>query len=316
MTTTFKNTITGDEIFNDIHSDKDVKKIASAINTCIFASAGQLGCDPSFKKAGKNILTALFAYLYHYTIPSQQTMANVILLLRSGQNDEGDDMLDTPLDLIFAEMQDIEPKSLAVKQYNKFRMANYKTQQLVLAFCEARLKAFAFIFSDKKGEDGNDSLDEASRKDKDYNDPASEKPEAYSLFAKNLYAYMARENISLNQLSRVLKIPVATIQAWAQGKRLPRAGAMDALCRCLGCKKQDLLSHFSDRYANTNEDGRDTVDNTSDNANNSETLRESALSVGMQILQHPELYDLFAAAEATSDADHIRHVTAILRALQ
>ena len=293
MATTFESEKTKDEIFNDIHGDKDVKKIASAINTCIFASAGQLGCDPSFKKAGKNLLTALFAYLYHYTTPSQQTMANVMLFLRSGQNDEGDDMLDTPLDLIFAEMQDIEPKSLAVKQYNKFRMTNFKTQQLVLAFCEARLKVFGF----SDGKDEGVSSDESSRANQssknivyyrrtgdDYNGlifggPGPQFREAGHGEPKNLLeklnAYMA-------------------IQAWLNDKRLPRTGAMDELCRCLGCTKEELLDL---QPTKCQEAEKDNIPRVSDNGlkvtDDNDELEKEALSIGMHILQHPELHNLF-----------------------
>ena len=143
-----------DDIFGSIQSNKDIKKTAKTLNNCIFASVGQ-DCDPSLKKAGRCLLTALIAYIIHYTVPSQQNMANVIRLLQAGQVDKDTDTYRAPLDTVFEEIHEIAPKSLADKQYTRFCMFEFTTRQSVLAFCGARLKVFGF--SDRKSEnDGTD----------------------------------------------------------------------------------------------------------------------------------------------------------------
>lgn len=61
-------------------------------------------------------------------------------------------------------------------------------------------------------------------------------------FGKRLCARMHESHITQAQLSRDLRIPYVTVTNWIAGKRLPRAGAMDALCRYLNCTREDLLS--------------------------------------------------------------------------
>ena len=312
MTMTFENEKIKDDIFKSIHSNKDIKKTASLLNGCIF-SATSPSCDPSLKKAGKHLLTALFAYICHYTSPSQHTMTNVIRLLQAGQVSEDDDTYRSPLDSIFEEIQEIDPGSFAVNQYNDFCMAGFKIQQSILAFCEARLKVFGF----SDGKDEGVSSDESNRANQGsknivyyrrtgdgYNGLIFGGPEPKfretghgepQNFPEKLNAYMAREKISPEQLSQDLKIPMETIQAWLNGKRLPRAGAMDALCRCLGCTKEELLCLQS---AKCQEAEKDNIPRASDNgpkvSDDNDELKEEALSIGMQLLQSPELRNLFA----------------------
>lgn len=289
---TFENEKTKDDIFKSIHSNKDIKKTASLLNGCIF-SATSPSCDPSLKKAGKHLLTALFAYICHYTSPSQHTMTNVIRLLQAGQVSEDDDTYRSPLDSIFEEIQEIDPGSFAVNQYNDFCMAGFKIQQSILAFCEARLKVFGF----SDGKDEGISSDESNRANQgsknivyyrrtgdDYNGlifggPGSQFREAGHGEPKNLLeklnAYMA-------------------IQAWLNDKRLPRTGAMDELCRCLGCTKEELLDLQPTKCQEAQKDNIPRVSNnglkvTDDN----DELEKEALSIGMYILQHPELHNLF-----------------------
>ena len=58
---------------------------------------------------------------------------------------------------------------------------------------------------------------------------------------KNLKRIMEEKDVTQSQLSHDLKISKATISSWVTGKRLPRAGAMDTLCRYLQCTKYDIL---------------------------------------------------------------------------
>lgn len=315
MTTTFENEKTKDDIFKSIHSKKDIKKTASLLNGCIF-SATSPSCDPSLKKAGKHLLTALFAYIYHYKSPSQHTMTNVIRLLQAGQVSEDDDTYRSPLDSIFEEIQEIDPGSFAVNQYNDFCMAGFKIQQSILAFCEARLKVFGF----SDGKDEGVSSDESSRANQgsknivyyrrtgdgynglifgktgsQFRETGHGEPQS---FPEKLNAYMARKNISPEQLSQDLKIPMETIQAWLNGKRLPRAGAMDALCRCLGCIKEELLGLQPAKCQKAEEAEKSNIPRTSDNSlkvsDDNEEFKEEAISIGMQLLRSPELRNLFA----------------------
>ncbi len=65
--------------------------------------------------------------------------------------------------------------------------------------------------------------------------------EYYKAFGKRLSDRMAKRHVTQAQLSSELKIPKGTVSNWMNGKRLPRAGAMDTLCRYLQCTRADLM---------------------------------------------------------------------------
>lgn len=60
-------------------------------------------------------------------------------------------------------------------------------------------------------------------------------------FGERLRAMMYERGKTAAMMSHDLKISKASISNWTTGKRLPRAGAMDAICRYLGCTRADLL---------------------------------------------------------------------------
>ena len=60
-------------------------------------------------------------------------------------------------------------------------------------------------------------------------------------FGERLSNIMYERHITQAQLSQELKIPKGTIYNWTHGLRLPRAAAMDALCRHLQISRSDLL---------------------------------------------------------------------------
>lgn len=61
------------------------------------------------------------------------------------------------------------------------------------------------------------------------------------LAGKNLRRIMKERDVTQAQLSHDLKISKGTVNSWANGKRLPRAAAMDALCRYLQCTRADIM---------------------------------------------------------------------------
>lgn len=63
----------------------------------------------------------------------------------------------------------------------------------------------------------------------------------YKDFGERLTNRMRERHVTQAQLSQDLKIPKGTVSNWMNGKRLPRAGAMDALCRYLQCTRADLM---------------------------------------------------------------------------
>lgn len=60
-------------------------------------------------------------------------------------------------------------------------------------------------------------------------------------FGERLSAILYDRHITQAQLAQDLKVPKGTVYNWTHGRRLPRAGAMDALCRRLQVTRAELL---------------------------------------------------------------------------
>jgi len=61
------------------------------------------------------------------------------------------------------------------------------------------------------------------------------------LAGKNLRRLMKEKDVTQAQLSHDLKISKGTVNSWVRGQRLPRAAAMDTLCRYLQCTRSDIM---------------------------------------------------------------------------
>ena len=60
-------------------------------------------------------------------------------------------------------------------------------------------------------------------------------------FGGNLKARMYDRNVSQSKMAKDLRIPKTTISGWINDGRIPRAGAMDAVCRYLNCTRDELF---------------------------------------------------------------------------
>lgn len=127
--------------FTYIRSDKDITILVDTIiaNT---TPADKKGGDAFWENAETTLLLALIAYLYHFTIKSQQNFSNVMRLIRAADVDENDSSSKSPLDAIFEEVAQYDPENFAVKQYKNFKLAAGKTLKSVLISVVTRLKAF------------------------------------------------------------------------------------------------------------------------------------------------------------------------------
>lgn len=52
---------------------------------------------------------------------------------------------------------------------------------------------------------------------------------------------MESKDITQAQMANELKIPKTTVSSWMNGRRMPRAAAMSAICHYLNCTREDLL---------------------------------------------------------------------------
>ena len=124
-----------------IHCDKDIEDLAEVL----ISNTSPTGvCDnySSFIKAEKTLLTALIAYLWHYTSENNQNFFGVMRLLRIATNGEEDSTSKSPLDMIFDEVAEYEPEAFAVKQYEISKIEAKSSWKNVVFSCLVRLQVF------------------------------------------------------------------------------------------------------------------------------------------------------------------------------
>lgn len=127
----------GYDPFDHIREDRDIEILAGIIAESAFAGS-------SLKEAGMALLAALIAYLYDYTIASEQTFYNVIRLLKAGIRDADDADRETVLDLLFGEVKKYEDDSFACINYGKYKeKAPLGVREDTIISCLAGLQIFA-----------------------------------------------------------------------------------------------------------------------------------------------------------------------------
>ena len=127
-------------------------------------------------------------------------------------------------------------------------------------------------------------------------------------FGERLSNIMYERHITQAQLSQELNIPKGTIYNWTHGLRLPRAAAMDALCRHLQISRSDLLD---DQYEPVTDIPQAVQEPAGANADRDPELVLAALdSAG-----YSHLRELF---EAVKDADQgtVDRITNMVKILQ
>ena len=107
--------------FAYIHSEKDILKLVTALmaNT---KGEGK-GNDPFWEKAETLLYTALIAYI-HYEAPSEeQNFSTLLEMLNSMEVREEDENFKNAVDMLFDELEAVEPDHFAVRQYKKYKLA-------------------------------------------------------------------------------------------------------------------------------------------------------------------------------------------------
>ena len=126
--------------FAYIHSEKDILKLVTALmaNT---KGEGK-GNDPFWEKAETLLYTALIAYI-HYEAPSEeQNFSTLLEMLNSMEVREEDENFKNAVDMLFDELEAVNPDHFAVRQYKKYKLAAGKTAKTILVSCGARLASF------------------------------------------------------------------------------------------------------------------------------------------------------------------------------
>jgi len=99
--------------------------------------------DPFWEKAETALLQAICFFLQTQCNPEDRNFSNVMRLLRCASAIEGQEDVDSTLDILFKDLEAKEPEHIAVQSYKIFKsVGGGKTAQTILISCQVRLQAF------------------------------------------------------------------------------------------------------------------------------------------------------------------------------
>ena len=105
-----------------IHKEKDILKVVTVLmeNT---NGEGTGSGEKFWKDCEKLLYTALIAYLWYEAPPEDQNIPMMIEMLDMCKVKEDDEDYQSPIDIMFEDLEKEKPNCLAVKQYKKFKQA-------------------------------------------------------------------------------------------------------------------------------------------------------------------------------------------------
>lgn len=124
-----------------ISSAKDILKVVNVLITNTNSQEDH-GGDPFWEKSERLLYAAIIGYLYEEAPMTDRNIPTMIDLLDVADVREEDEEYQSPLDIIFGDLEAKKPDCFAVRQYRKFRKAAGKTMKSILISCAARLSPF------------------------------------------------------------------------------------------------------------------------------------------------------------------------------
>jgi len=97
--------------------------------------------DPFWEQSEKALLQALVLYLLHEAPIYEQNFGMVMYLVENCATKE-DENYQSPVDVLFEDLEKAKPKHIAVKQYKIFKQASGKTAKSILVSLAVRLSTF------------------------------------------------------------------------------------------------------------------------------------------------------------------------------
>ena len=131
--------------YNPFHYIRNQEGVLIMINALIKNTTpkGSNTSDPFWEKAETALLQAICFYLMSECNPEDQNFSNVMKLLRCAKAAEGQEDVDSTLDILFNDLKEREPEHIAVQSYAVFKSAGGgKTAQSILISCQTRLQTF------------------------------------------------------------------------------------------------------------------------------------------------------------------------------
>jgi len=124
-----------------IKKEKDILKVVTVLMENTNGEGAQSG-DKFWKDCEKLLYTAFIAYLWYEAPPEDQNIPTMIEMIEMCKVKEDNEDYQSPIDIMFEDLEKEKPNCLAVKQYKKFKQAAGKTLKSILISCAARLAPF------------------------------------------------------------------------------------------------------------------------------------------------------------------------------
>ena len=129
--------------FRYIRNDEGVMVLVKCLMKNTDDSQASKG-DQFFAKAEECLFMAIFYYIYYEykDHPEQQTMDEVMNMLRKAKVNEKNEDIKSPLDIMFDTLEKKDKNHIAVKNYKIFRMGTGKTLKSILISAGVRMAPF------------------------------------------------------------------------------------------------------------------------------------------------------------------------------
>lgn len=124
-----------------IHSEKDILKLVNVLIENTKGEGAQAGED-FWIKAERLWYGAAIGYLYYEAPIEDRNIATLVEMLDMSKAREDDEDYQSPVDIMFEDLEKEKPDCFPVKQYKKFKQAAGKTLKSILISCAARLAPF------------------------------------------------------------------------------------------------------------------------------------------------------------------------------
>ncbi len=127
--------------FAYIRSEKDILKL---VNTIIMNTKGdgEKAGEDFWVKAERLLYCALIGYIWYEAPEVEKNFITLLDLINASEAKEDDEEYQSPVDLLFSQLEEKDPEHFAVKQYKKYKLAAGKTAKSILISCGARLAPF------------------------------------------------------------------------------------------------------------------------------------------------------------------------------
>ena len=105
-----------------VRSEKDILKLVNVIiaNT---KGDGEKSSEDFWIKAERLLYCALIGYIWYEATEEEKNFITLLDLINASEAREDDETYQSPVDLLFSQLEEREPDHFAVKQYRKFKMA-------------------------------------------------------------------------------------------------------------------------------------------------------------------------------------------------